>query len=226
MNEVRKLEELTVVKERMKLYNKSDWSEEERERINTLQTKRDDTHMNKARGAYLMSGARWIEEGEKNTAYFCNLEKRREEHHSICQFMIDGEECTDPKRISNEVYDFYSTLYKSSYSEHNATLFLDKIKDWIPVTDNSFKEICDDAEFDCAIKNMASDRSPGPDGLTANFYKHFWEDLKSLLFEAIIECANRKEVMETMKQGIIKLLPKPGKDVTQSKTNNTFKYRL
>lgn len=54
------------MKELIELYNKLDWSEEERERINTLQTKLDDMYMNKARGAYLRSKARWIEEGEKN----------------------------------------------------------------------------------------------------------------------------------------------------------------
>lgn len=59
---------------------------------------------------------------------------------------------------------------------------------------------------------MASDRLPGPDGITSNFYKHFWEDLKHLLFQAINECINQKELMQTMKQGIIKLIPKPGKD--------------
>ncbi len=59
---------------------------------------------------------------------------------------------------------------------------------------------------------MASGCSPGPDGITANFYKDFWEDIKLLLFEAINECVNQKELMETMKQGIIKLNPKPGKD--------------
>lgn len=59
---------------------------------------------------------------------------------------------------------------------------------------------------------MSSDRSPGPDGITSNFYKHFWEDLKHLLFQAINECINQKELMQTMKQGIIKLIPKPGKN--------------
>lgn len=51
---------------------------------------------------------------------------------------------------------------------------------------------------------MASDRSPGPDGLTTDFLKHFWEKLKLMLFQAITECINQKELMETMKQGVIK----------------------
>lgn len=67
-------------------------------------------------------------------------------------------------------------------------------------------------EFNCTIKKIASDCSPGPDGITANFYKHSWEEIKILLFQAINECIIQKELMTTMKQGIIKLIPKPGKD--------------
>ena len=90
------------------------------------------------------------------------------------------------------------------------------MNDLILVIDDNFKEICDEdisvEEFGCAIKNMASDRSPGPDGITTHFYKHFWEDIKPLLFQVLIECINQKELIEAMKQGVIQLIPKPGKN--------------
>ncbi len=153
---------------------------------------------------------------EKEHCLFLQLKKRRRGYNSICGLIIDGVECTEPKRISKEVFSFYRSLYKSSYPEQSASSFFDKINNLIPVIDENFKGICDEklaiTEFDCAIKKMASGCSPGPDGITANFYKDFWEDIKLLLFEAINECVNQKELMETMKQGIIKLNPKPGKD--------------
>lgn len=98
-------------------------------------------YINKAKGAYIRSRARWIEEGKKNTAYFCNLEKRRQEYNSICSLMIDGQECTESKRIAIDVFNFYKNLYKSSYSEQNASSFLDKIKNLIPVIDENFKDM-------------------------------------------------------------------------------------
>lgn len=140
--------------------------------------------------------------------YFCNLEKQRQEYNSIDCLWINGEECTDPKCIKKEVFDFYSNLYKSSYSEQNATTFFDKISNLISkINDNdddddNFKEVCNDdltiTEFDCSIKNMISNQSPGPDGLTTNFYKHLWENIKFMLFQALIECINQKEPMETL----------------------------
>ena len=90
----------------MNLYSKLNWTEEEKERIKNLQSKLDMMYLCKAKGAYVGSRAKWIEEGEKNKAYFCNFEKCRQEYNSVCSLINNGEECTDPKRISNEVFNF------------------------------------------------------------------------------------------------------------------------
>jgi len=156
VNKEKRAQEVTVVKELMTLYSKSDWSEEDKEKISNLQSKLDRIYIDKAKGAYIRSRARWIEEGEKNTAYFCKLEKRRQEYNSICSLIVDGEECTEPKRMEKEVFNFYSNLYKSSFSEQDASSFFDKINNLIPVIDVNFKEVCDEelriVVFDYAIK--------------------------------------------------------------------------
>lgn len=59
---------------------------------------------------------------------------------------------------------------------------------------------------------MKTGKSPGPDGLTSDFYKFFWEDLKMLLFEALQDCIIYNNLLPTMKHGLIILIPKPGKD--------------
>lgn len=59
---------------------------------------------------------------------------------------------------------------------------------------------------------LSLNKSPGSDGLTGDFYKFFWEDIRNLLFKAIQECIDKKELMPSMKQGLIALIPKHGKD--------------
>lgn len=84
--------------------------------------------------------------------------------------------------------NYYSNLYTSSYSEQNAKLFFEKINNEVPEIDDSFREICEEdlriGEFDCIIKKIASDCSPAPAGITANFYKHFWEEINIFLLQA------------------------------------------
>lgn len=115
--------------------------------------------------------------------------------------MINGED------FAKEVLNFYRNLYTSSYSEQDAKLLFNKISHRIPLIDVTFRTICEDdlciEEFDQVINKIASDHSPGSDGITANFYKHFWDDIKILLFQAINECIIQKEQMTTMKEDMI-----------------------
>ena len=59
---------------------------------------------------------------------------------------------------------------------------------------------------------MGLSKSPGCDGLTVEFYLSFWELIKEHLLLMFNECISRKEMTATMKQGLITLIPKPGKD--------------
>ncbi len=46
----------------------------------SLLSKIDNLYIEKAKGAYVRSGARWIEKGEKSNSSFFRFEKRRQEH--------------------------------------------------------------------------------------------------------------------------------------------------
>lgn len=71
------------MKELLLHYSKLNWSAEDREKNNGPQSQLDELDLNKAQGAYVRSRAKWIEDGEKNTSYFCNLEKQRQEKNAI-----------------------------------------------------------------------------------------------------------------------------------------------
>lgn len=72
-----------LMKEFLSFYNKVDWSTEDTEKINNLQSQIDELYLIKAQAAYIRSRAKWVENGEKNTSYFCNLEKCRQEKNNI-----------------------------------------------------------------------------------------------------------------------------------------------
>ncbi len=101
-------------------------------------------------------------------------------------------EHSDHKTIANEVFDFYSKLYSSSFSPSNSNSFFQTIKNNIPSIDSIFKEVCESEitvqELDAAVKKSKPGKSPGPDGLTTDLYQTFWEDLKCILLDALQEC--------------------------------------
>ena len=127
---------------------------------------------------------------------------------------------------------FYSKLYSSQFSKVDCDNLFQNLGPLIPQIDVSFKTICDAElkidDLDAALKKMGSNKSPGSDGLTVNFYKYFWEDLRVILFEALKECIVKKELMTSMKRGN-HFDSKAGERQTairQFKTDYIIKHRL
>ncbi len=60
---------------------------------------------------------------------------------------------------------------------------------------------------------MKKGKSPGIDGLSVEFYTHFWDTIKSPLVTMYKECIIQRDLTVTMKQGIIYLIPKANKDI-------------
>ena len=55
---------------------------------------------------------------------------------------------------------------------------------------------------------MESEKTPGTDGLPAEFYKVFWKDVSSTLISALNYAYETGKLSITQRRGIIKLIPK------------------
>lgn len=213
----RRVLEDNLIMKLSQIRNTSCMSLKEKSEIAALQTKLDDLYLKKARGAYIRSRKRWLEEGELNSAYFFKLEKRNFILSTIEQLCIDGKMIKDPKIIANFCSNFYENLYSSKCPEQKTTLFLDSIG-CIKTISETDKMCCDDdvtcKEVQSAIKSLKNNKSPGCDGLTAELYKLFANELSPFLTSVIKESINKEALPPTLTQGIITLIPKPKKDLT------------
>ncbi len=198
------------------LCSKAVLSSEEKAKLENLKNQLDNLFLDKARGAFVRSRACWIEEGEKNSSYFFNLEKQRQTKKKISKLNVNGAVTGELDLINKAVRDFYSNLYSSRYSETSCKSFFQSIQGWIDLIQDDFKSIMEDdliiEELDKKIIQMAKGKSPGLDGLTVDFYVFFWKDIRQLLFEALGECILRQNLSPTMKRGLITLIPKADKD--------------
>jgi exodeoxyribonuclease-3 len=85
-----------------------------------VKQKLDMLHLDKARGAQTRARQKWIEEGERNTAYFCNLEKVRSKKKVITRLHKDsGEIITGQNEIMAEQVSFYKALYNQTTEADN-----------------------------------------------------------------------------------------------------------
>ena len=104
----KKLEESDAVKS--EIYKELDIKTLQLEKIAQYQT----------RGAILRSKARWYNEGEKNTKYFLNMQKRHFDKKTIKQLQSDkkGVINTDDQ-ILQEAKSFYQNLYSTLSDQAN-----------------------------------------------------------------------------------------------------------
>ena len=170
----------------------------------------------KAEGSILRSKAQWVEQGEKNTKYFLNLEKRNYNIRHIKKLVTaNGVEITDPLKILNEEKQFYQNLYRARSVESSNDDLFEKVK--MPQLNTLDKNICDQnltlQEVASALKELPNDKSPGSDGFTTNFYKLFWPDIKNILFNSYMFTLENGYLSNDQKRGIINIIPKEGKDL-------------
>lgn len=65
----------------------------------------------------IRSQARWIEEGEKTSKYFCNLDSRTYLNKTIKTKELEGTGTVyEQAEISDDVKTYYETLYKNADS--------------------------------------------------------------------------------------------------------------
>lgn len=100
-------------------------------------------------------------------------------------------EITDEKAMSSEIYRFHCQLHSSKFSRTDCDNFIKEIAQHIPKIENDFKQTCNNqlliSALDAGMSRLSLNKSPGSDGLTGDFHRHFWEDIWNLLYQVFLE---------------------------------------
>lgn len=202
-----------------------------------LKSRLNDISMEKSKGAIIRSRAKWIEDGEKPTKYFFDLEKRNHIKKHVRKLRLPGStETTNPEEILEYQKSFYESLYSSKLNidDSEASNFFFN-NDSIPVLTGHQQDTCEGdltlSECNKALKTFDSNKRPGNDGLTIElnstthfgiiFLRHFWT-----VFKFSYE---HGELSNSHRQAVITLLEKEGKDrnlIKKMETNITYKSGL
>lgn len=157
----------------------------------SLIAEREDILKYKVEGAILWSKVDWAQAGNKPTKYFLSLEKTQYSRRTITHLKNNqGQTLDSTEELLRHMHEYYSDLYCSrddQFSEQEMPEFFEGFE--VTKLTQSQKETLDEKvsqmEMNEALVDMKDNKTPGPDGLPVEFYKAFWDELKSP-FEAMV----------------------------------------
>ena len=176
-----------------------------RAELETLRDKR-------IQGMAVRSKSNWIHQGEKVNKYFLNLESRNYKEKMLPFIETStGEIISEQSKIKEEVMNFYKNLYgKREVIDCNFENINNakKLQDEDRLLLEGYISL---EEVKEAVKNLSSNKSPGPDGFTSEFFKFFILDLGTFIVRAANTGFIKEQLSPTFRQGNIILIPKDNK---------------
>ncbi|CAM2118842.1 unnamed protein product [Caretta caretta] len=166
----------------------------------------------RALGAFVRSRIRLLREMDRGSCFFCALEKMRgDKKHVTCLLAEDGSPFTEPVEMCGRAQAFYASLFSPDPTDPSACRVLWEELPTVSVSDRDRLELpLTLAEFSEALLRMPTNKSPGMDGLTVEFYRVFWDVLGPDLVTIWAESLQSGVLPLSCRQAVLALLPKKG----------------
>lgn len=162
-------------------------------------------------GSKIRSRVKWIEEGETPSKYFFRLEN--EQHAKVFVSSVFDSSGAEVSSLP-EMMEAHETFYSDLFSSENIDLPSqeDLFSHILARLSESERTSCEGpltlAEASIALDRSNRNKSPGADGLTVEFYSHFWGKLGELLVAVFNLGLENGELPESMKASITRLIHK------------------
>ena len=157
-----------------------------------------------------------INKTDKPLARFIKKKREKTQMHKIRN--ENGEITTDKTEIQRIIKEYYQQLYANKMDNlEEVDKFLEKYN--IPKLNQEERENLSrhitSKKVETVIINLPANKSPGPDGFTAEFYQKFREELTPIFLKLFQKIAEEGKLPNSFYEATITLIPKVDKDATK-----------
>lgn len=150
---------------------------------------------------------KWCLEGDENSAMFHRNLNKKKHVRAIKGVDIDSSWETEPYKVK----EFFKTSFENNFKVDPDCTWEQNLGETNKISrdeSESIEKMFEENELKEAIWSCGANKSPGPDGFSIEFFKHFWEFLKIELLEAFNDFATYPKIPKGVNAAFITLIPK------------------
>nr|CCA66036.1 hypothetical protein [Beta vulgaris subsp. vulgaris] len=201
--------EIRMCQHQMKVLMESEPSEDNIMHMRALDARMDELEKREEVYWHQRSRQDWIKSGDKNTKFFHQKASHREQRNNVRRIRNEaGEWFEDEDDVTECFAHYFENLFQSGNNcEMDPILNIVKPQ----ITDELGTQL--DAPFrreevSAALAQMHPNKAPGPDGMNALFYQHFWDTIGEDVTTKVLNMLNNVDNIGAVNQTHIVLIPK------------------
>ncbi|GJZ87098.1 RNA-directed DNA polymerase, eukaryota [Tanacetum coccineum] len=150
---------------------------------------------------------KWSIEGDENSRFFHGVLNKKRIQMNIRGVMVDGVWQDKPRDVKREFYNHFRHRFDKP-PEQRATVDMLFPNSLSP--DQQVELECEVTleELKRAVWDCGSEKSPGPDGFSFGFYRHFWAVIENDVFKAVKHFFMYADIPKGCNSSFIALIPK------------------
>ncbi|WCJ31853.1 Polynucleotidyl transferase ribonuclease H-like superfamily protein [Euphorbia peplus] len=161
------------------------------------------------------SRSKWIQEGDRNTAYFHNVTIARRRRNFISGLKIEGSSWCS---VDSEIHKAAVVFYNNLFTDDRPYLPRYNCRGKFPSYNDEFRDMIGMAPVDSEIKQALFDmhpwKSPDIDGFQAGFYQRHWDRMSTSICSFVKDAFRTGSFDPEINRTLIVLIPKKNRPET------------
>ncbi|GKC30997.1 RNA-directed DNA polymerase, eukaryota [Tanacetum coccineum] len=127
---------------------------------------------------------RWSIEGDENSKYFHGILNKRRSQLAIRGVLVDGDWISDPSKVKDEFFNHFKNNFRLLKSSRICFDYVFPTR----LSSDQVEELERDVSYDevkGAVWDCGTNKSPGPDGFSFEFYRKYWSFIDQDIFMAV-----------------------------------------